>query len=98
MLRCNGDTPDLPDTVPTESPPQSKECYDCGYMCQDFVSPQKSLLETHLFQGNGKCDPKPIGDDGTVHFCSDHATMASMTKKCTGADECCGSLVEYISM
>ena len=49
-------------------------------------------------QGNGKCDPKPIGSDGMVHFCSDHATMSSMTKKCTGADECCGSLVEYISM
>jgi len=86
---CNKELPGVPfpngpGPGPTANPPQSKECYDCGYMCQDF--------------GNGKCDPKPIGEDGTVHFCSDHATMASMTKKCTGGDECCGSLVEYISI
>ena len=31
-------------------------------------------------------------------FCSDHASMESMTKKCGGADECCGSLVEYIEV
>jgi len=62
----------------------SKTCFDCGYMCKDLES--------------GPCVPEPIGDDGSIHFCKDSATMASMTKQCTGSDECCGSLVEFMEI
>jgi len=61
---------------------ESKTCYDCGYMCRNLQS--------------GPCVPEPIGEDGAVHFCKDVATMASMTKTCTGSDDCCGSLVHYM--
>jgi len=63
---------------------ESKTCYDCGYMCENLQ--------------DGPCVPKPIGEDGAVHFCKDSATMGSMTKECTGSDECCGSLVHFMEM
>ena len=41
LLRCNNNTPDLPDNLPdepTEKPPgPSKTCYNCGYKCSDMV-------------------------------------------------------------
>jgi len=63
---------------------ESKTCYDCGYMCKDLES--------------GPCVPQQISEDGSIHFCKDAATMASMTKQCVGSDECCGSLVEYMEI
>jgi len=63
---------------------ESKTCYDCGYMCKNLQA--------------GECVPEPITEDGSIHFCKDTATMGSMTKQCTGSDECCGSLVEFLEI
>ena len=108
--RCNKDLPDLPfpepPTPPTQNPP--KTCYNCGYMCTDIVSSNKyhdssfsHVLYLNWFfsqQPNEDCIPKPHGPGSDIPFCSDHASMESMTKKCGGGDECCGSLVEYLQM
>ena len=53
LLRCNNNTPDLPDNLPdepTEKPPgPSKTCYNCGYKCSDMVKfTLIVLLEKHI--------------------------------------------------
>ena len=84
ILRCNKDVPYFPDptdppTAGPTDPPTYKTCYDCGYRCTDIV--------------DNVCKPEPISP--MLSFCGDAANMESKTKKCTGGDECCGSLKEY---
>jgi len=42
------------------------------------------------------CRPEPIDPDGKIPFCGNDAALdGAHTKKCSGEEECCGSLKEY---